>query len=556
MTMPPGMRSHLPGAAAVLSGVLLAAAFPPLECPECAWVALAPLILAARVLPPGRAFRWGWLGGTVFWLISIHWLHHVTWAGYLGLCAYNALYIGAFAAAVSRLLDRWGARRWWVNLGSMLMVVAFWISLEFLRSTLFTGFPWNTLAISQYATTTLRQLASWSGVYGVSAVLVLFNAALALTILRYREGGARCGHTAHPELMLGLLAMALAFVAGAMPFRASPAARHLLRVGLVQTGIPQPDKWSPDTVELIYQRLRRLTSDLHRGGETDLIIWPETALPDELRYSEASYQLVKDLARAGTPLLVGTMDSDAAGGGPPKYFNSSFLFLGDGTLSGVYDKRHLVMFGEYVPLERFLPFINAMTPIQASFTAGETSTVFRLEQPGVSFSSLICFEDTVAYIARDCVRHGARLLVNQTNDAWFERSAASRQHMAHCVFRCVENRVPAVRCANTGVTCHIDEFGIVREEFRHATGSTFEPGTLCTEVRVPPVDMPLTFYTRRGDVVAWAGLSVACLYAAALLGAERRALGTRMKRLVRRRRGRQGAEGSRASERGSESSRC
>ena len=125
------------------------------------------------------------------------------------------------------------------------------------------------------------------------------------------------------------------------------------------------------------------------------------------------------------------------------------------------------MWGEYVPFEDAFPFLWALTPNEASFTPGSKAGVFELAQPAIEFSVLICFEDTLPYLSRRAVKEGARLLVNQTNDAWFERSWASRQHMAHCVFRCIENRVPAVRCANNGVSCFIDSNGTIMDLHGH-----------------------------------------------------------------------------------------
>ena len=177
-----------------------------------------------------------------------------------------------------------------------------------------------------------------------------------------------------------------------------------------------------------------------------------------------------------------------------------------GAPAQAYDKRHLVVFGEYIPLQPYVPFIKALTPISESFSPGSTSTVFCLERPPVRFSVLICFEDTVARLARDSVRNGARLLVNQTNDAWFDPSSASRQHMIQCVFRCVENGVPAVRCANTGVSCTIDRLGRIRDVLDDGAGHVSVMGFRWSRVDVPGAAMPLTFYTRHGDVFAQACL--------------------------------------------------
>jgi apolipoprotein N-acyltransferase len=146
-----------------------------------------------------------------------------------------------------------------------------------------------------------------------------------------------------------------------------------------------------------------------------------------------------------------------------------------------------------------VPLLGRLAPLGFSCTPGATSTVFRLDEPaGAAFSSLICFEDTVAPLARRSVLNGARLLVNQTNDAWFDGTAAAVQHMSHGVFRCIENRVPAVRCANTGVTCFIDPLGRVA---RLEQGADALYAQKSDQVVLPPRAMALTPYTRYGDLL-------------------------------------------------------
>ena len=524
-----------PWAAAGLSGLLLAAAFPGIGWSESAWVALVPLMLAVRTASPGRALRLGVLAGGVFWLIGVHWIRYVTVFGWLALAAYCALFIGVFAWFSGRWFAWAGGASWWRNLGYLAVAPAVWVALEYLRAHLFTGFTWNTLAVSQYRVLPLIQLAAWGGVYAISAVIVCFNAGVATTLLRYREAALRPGRTAHPELLAGLLVLALAAAAGLRALRPGDVRATPVRIGLVQPGIPQIDKWTDETVPLIYRRLEDLTRAVQASNRVDLVVWPETALPDDVRFSEPSYDLVRRLVRTGPPLLVGSMDSLAVSNAPVRYFNSSFLFDNGGEITGYYDKRHLVMFGEYIPLENWLPFLDALTPNLASFSPGTTNEVLYLRTPDIPFTPLICFEDTIPGLSRESVRAGARLLVNQTNDAWFERSAAARQHLAHCVFRCVENRVPAVRAANTGVSCFIDRLGRVNDELVGEGGDPFGPGHLSGWALVPPLDMPLTCYTRHGDRFAQAAAILgggALLIAFAAPRRRRRGLKRKPKRAI------------------------
>jgi len=201
----------------------------------------------------------------------------------------------------------------------------------------------------------------------------------------------------------------------------------------------------------------------------------------------------------GTPLLVGTMDFTASDAGI-RYYNSSILFDTNGNEIGKYDKQHLVPFGEYVP---FPGLMRKFTPIKMDFGHGSGSTLLPVKGKN-SFSVLIFFEDTIAPLAVSAVRAGARWLVNQTNDAWFDPSTQSEQHLAHAVFRCIENRVPMARCCNTGVTCLIDSYGNVKRGIDVRTA-----GFMVGVIHPRPDGAELTFYTRYGDLFARVCLLIA-----------------------------------------------
>jgi apolipoprotein N-acyltransferase len=512
MTTVQRMKQAGPWAAALCSGFLLAASFAPGEFAEAAWIALVPLLVAVRGVDFRRAFTLGLTAGLAFWLPSLWWLTKVTPPGWLGMALYCSLYLALFTVGAALWFRRWGCERWLLNLGFMLFAAAWWAGLELARSTWFTGFAWNPLGASQYRNAALLQPAAWGGVGAVSALVVWVNAGLAMTILQYIERRGHWGRRPHPELIAAFLVVAVTFAWGVKRLRATSPGERPLRVALIQTNIPQEEKWDESTVATIYHRLRELTLGALRGGTSDLIIWPETALPDDVATSEPSYNLVYELVTNGTPILVGSMDTHWPEQGYPTFYNSSFLFDVTGEPLQIYDKQHLVPFGEYIPLPKLLPFLKALTPIQESFSAGSTSTVFSLPGRAVPFSVLICFEDTVAHLARAAVRQGARLLINQTNDAWFDPSAASRQHMIQSILRTVENGVPLVRVANTGVSCVIDRRGAVVARLENETGGTRFAGFKLAEVRPAPADMSMTFYNQHGDLLpCLAGLAALAL---------------------------------------------
>jgi apolipoprotein N-acyltransferase len=507
------LRKTTPFLAAVLSGGLLFLSFPPHAIGVFGWVALVPLILACSGRSPRRAAFLGWLAGAVFFVGSLYWLRHVTWAGYLALAFYCALYFIPFAVLVALRPGGWSSMARLKNLGWMAALAAVWAASEYLRATLLTGFPWNLLGVSQYNQISLIQIADIGGVYLLSALMVFVNAGLAATAMQYIAGLRRAGYQMHIEFMTAMfvLAMASSYGLGILLSKKAPA--EPVHVALIQPNIPEVGTWEPADPELTYERLDTLTELVTHASDLDLIIWPETALPDFVRFSPRSAALVQRFAEKGVPLLAGSMDLEWLEGGRRNYYNASMLFDPRGELIGTYRKQHLVLFGEYIPFEEKIPLINALTPIESSFRSGSESALFSLPGTAGPFSVLICFEDTLPYLARRAARAGAAWLVNQTNDSWFDPDCGSLQHLAHAVFRTVETRLPMVRCTNTGVTCAIDARGRIKR--------TLEPrteGFHIAEVRPADPNQPQTFYTRHGDRFAQACLLTAlAMFTAALI---------------------------------------
>jgi len=373
-----------------------------------------------------------------------------------------------------------------------------WVGLEYARATLFTGFAWNPLGGSQYRTLPIAQVAELGGVYAVSWLVVYMNCALYFT---FRRVAARCrGERVaglHPELMAGLLAVAVALGWGQARrqklWRESEQDGSV-RVVAVQPAIAQTDKWDPETDELVLGRLRDLTS-LSGALRPDLVLWPETALPSVFNVDTNAQKFAASLsAAAGAPLLVGALEYRMSAA-KDFYYNSSFLVGPDGESGGVYRKQHLVLFGEYLPGEDRHPWIGRFSPLGYSCLPGGESVVFRAA--GKPFSPLICFEDTVPALSRAARNAGAGFIVVQTNDAWFDGTPGLQQHMAHSVFRAIENRCPVVRCANTGITCMVDATGGVESMGSGREAALGVAGFHPFEVR--PASGQLSFYTVRGD---------------------------------------------------------
>jgi apolipoprotein N-acyltransferase len=318
--------------------------------------------------------------------------------------------------------------------------------------------------------------------------------------------------------MVGLAIVAICWSWGVRTVRkASPGKGSLLRVVAIQPAIPQLQKWNETHEAEIVKALKEQT-ELALMCKPDLIVWPETATPGMLRIDPVSLRLLEMVANHGqTALLAGSMDYRQEDDHDPEYLNASFLISTNGQISASYNKRHLVLFGEILPFERQVPFIQRWSPLGFSCVPGEPDQpLMQLANPTrnappIPLSVLICFEDAFPYLARRDVRRGARLLINQTNDAWFDGSAASRQHMANAALRTVENRLPMVRAANTGITCFIDRFGRITERVLPSQGNNQSRGFSVASIRAGTSEMALTLYTRFGDWILGIPCAIATL---------------------------------------------
>jgi apolipoprotein N-acyltransferase len=345
------------------------------------------------------------------------------------------------------------------------------------------------------------QIAEFCGVTGLSFAVAFGNIIAVTTPIRLFLEAKTHRVRPHFDLTITLVGIVALLSFGLGRMTTPVASTKSIRVAAVQTNIPQLQKFDAQFAPQVFDKFRRLSElAVKTNPPPDLLVWPESSMPDPARDpTSASYRFVTDFAASTkTDLMLGSLDFDE-----DRDYNAALLISKGGEQVQVYRKIHLVPFGEYIPLRKSFPLFAAIasTWVPGDFARGTEHTVFGLTNPDVRVAPLICFEDTVGDLVRHFVSNGANLLVDITNDGWFLHSSGSQQHLANAKFRCVENRRPMVRAANTGVTCFVSQFGRVIDYLRDDNGETFGEGMFTGEVAVPQ-DRQLTFYTRHGEWLA------------------------------------------------------
>jgi apolipoprotein N-acyltransferase len=505
------VKKTWPWLAAIASGVLYTVCLPPFDQSWLCWIALAPLMAAVWFSGENSRRRWlrnlflGYVSGIVFFTGAFGWL------GALGdlyqsfflhglsflLSIYLAVYF-AFWAWFIGLIRPAVFTASWRNLLVAFVAASAWAAHEWVRGWLFSGFGWNGLGVALHQQTPMIQIAELTGVVGVSFAVAFANAIAVTTPIRLFLEAKAHRMRPHFDLTLTMVAIVGLLAFGLNQMTSSTSSNKAVRVAAVQADVAQRQKFDPQFTNDIFQRFTRLSEiALHANPPPDLLVWPESSMPDPVRDENSmSYQFVKNLAASTTTdLMLGTLDFEGA-----HDYNAALLVSNGGERLQIYRKIHLVPFGEYIPLRHSFPLFATIAGswVPGDFVPGTEHTVFTLSKPDIHVAPLICFEDTVGDLVRRFVVNGANLLVDITNDGWFQRSSGSQQHLADAIFRCVENRRPMVRAANTGVTCFINEFGRVTQILRDDTGDTFTEGVLTGEVNVPQ-DRQMTFYTRQGE---------------------------------------------------------
>jgi apolipoprotein N-acyltransferase len=519
-------------AAAALSACLLELPFPlagplPIWRTVFAWFGLVPLLCAilsksttTHPRPVRRGFLLGYLCGFLWYMGNCYWVRD-TLAKYgdlpaivpvlllIGYSLVLGLYFGLFGLGVALVRQATGSTRL-----ALAAAPVFWAALE-LAAARITSVPWDQLGYSQVDNTLVNQLAPWTGVYGISFLVVAVNALIAGGLVIDRCPPRPFLHGPKPWGIAGVVLMTVGTIGVffAPPRPAATATAVLVQPNLdvaannAWSGAGEWDRHIAEFTKLAGEQCKTYIAGIPQTdasiGEIvcppypthpDLIVWPESPAPfDE---TDPKFQLaLSAIARVEqAPIVVGNIgwDFDA----PTQqwnYYNSALIVAADGNKVGRYDKVHLVPFGEYIPFQNLLTFAHKLTGRVSKFTRGVGPKVFRLN--GHRYGVFICYESVFADEIRGFAQLGAEVLVNISDDGWYGDTSAPWQHLNMMRMRAIENRRWILRDTNNGVTAVIDPYGVVRQSIpRHQVDALPAQFAFRDDV---------TFYTAHGDIFAW-----------------------------------------------------
>jgi apolipoprotein N-acyltransferase len=511
-----------------------------------AWIGLVPWLLVVATRDSNRAaFGWGWLAGFLFFLANLSYMFMNTVPGALAMIAYLALFfgIGGVVLRGTGLLATTSSAA--APVAQVLGIATVWVALEWLRSVMLTGLPWHFLGHSQTPLLALCQIADVTGVYGVSFWVVCINALVAFAFLLPPDRWRRL----LPSAVVTIALIAGVTVYGMLRMRQQDVTYPGPRVLVVQPDHPQaPGGAKSVTQEQSVSFHLDATNRAVRPGEVDLVVWSETTMPplnqearDELRrfpsgqfLTQVHAELMSLASRLRTAVVAGGYyvgDWRDVGGKRTgtDIRNSAFLYSAAGRQVARYDKVHLVPFGEVTPFKQSIPWLYRFflwlgpNSEEYALNAGSPNdlTVFPLafdDSRSCRFVAPICFDGSDAALVARMFRSGrlaidvprdsndpspaekrADFIVSLSNDGWF-RLHQRPQHLQAELFRSIENRAPAARCVNTGISGFVDSCGRVTNTLAARTEGT-------SQQRLMP-DRRLTLYTRFGDAFA-----VACVFA-------------------------------------------
>jgi len=492
---------------AILSGIITGLVFPTMfgkfvlpNLGFLAWFSLIPLFVVIYNQRPRKTFLLTFIAGCVYFSISLYWLYNAL-SRYGGLPPYTSvgvlfllillqsflISIGPFLVSIIRSK---------IKIPALILLPVAWVAAELLRNYFpFGGFSWNNLAYSQAGYPEFIQTADIFGIYGIVFLIVVVNQFFAELIIGWGKASRlHLGIKFVSVFVLFSLFIAYGWYSLETIEKHSPT-QEKISVALVQGNIPQENKWDQEYLEGNLKQYSNYMK-LIANSNIRLAVWPESSYPflvpltvEKFRHETLG---LKGKGAEGPWVLFGAISKDGMTKKNTMY-NSAILVDNDGYIFDRYHKKHLVPFGEYVPLRKLLFFAEKLVANVGDFIPGKKYRA--MEVDGYKVGPLICYEDVFPEIARLETIDGANILVNMTNDAWYGWTSAARQHLAMSIFRAVENRRYMLRATNTGISAVIDSRGIPE-----ITSDMFVQSFIATSV---PLLSGLTIYDKIGDLFAY-----------------------------------------------------
>lgn len=464
----------------VLSGIMMVLCHSPISISPVAFISLIPLLVSFRNDNPSYNFKKGFISGIVSYLGLIYWVViamnryggldiFTSIATMVLLVLYMAFYVAIFSYVITVLKQKYA-------FPVFLSAPFIWVFLEYIRGFFLTGFPWALIAYSQHNFLPFIQVVSITGVYFISFLIVAVNCIFYYVLIEKRIPVLY-------SIVTGVL-IVISILYGVVQLKADGSREGAKKVAIVQGNITQDVKWDERFKAKTVEKYINMTMEY--GNGCDLIIWPETSLPFPFNTTKSfEHQLISLAMSIKADLVFGTVHEEKG----DKFYNSAYLINRHGELAGFYNKVHLVPFGEYTPLRDYIPFLEKITAAGGNFSAGSTNKPIKSSIGNIGV--LICYEGIFPHISVSTVRRGAQVIINLTNDAWYDRTSAPFQHFTFYVFRAIETDRFILRAANTGISAVIDNRGRIKKKTH-----IFEDAVLKDDFYLSDKK---TFYVRYGD---------------------------------------------------------
>jgi apolipoprotein N-acyltransferase len=473
------------------------------------WIALIPLFIALHKTTPKQGALLSWFfgfvqfGGILYWIAFLEAAQSLSGLAWFALVFYLSLYFFLFGW-IYRILDEKSGWGLW-------SAPFIWVALEYIRgSRPWGGFSWGEIGYSQAPYPFLLTFTSWASVYGLTFLMVWFNAWLAhwivITLKDPPENSEKLHLVKWFSFAVPFIVLTVIIISGEFKIKTTQL-KKVGSVALLQPSIDQDVKWSKENEIATYNKLQNLVRTV-KNFHPSLIIWPETAAPSYLLRSPNDLNRVESIIRESkVSHLVGCLDAPQEKNRETHYYNAAIHFTADGKPEGIYHKCHLVPFGEFVPFQKYLTFLGPVVGDLGNFDFGKEYEKFNV--PNFSFSPMICYEVIFPGDVYQAFKTNADALVNISNDAWYGRTASAYQHAMMAVVRAAEERKPLLRASNAGICLATDPFGKILCSTRLFDETTLEADVLLSE------STP-TLYSRWGNWLprlCWVVVAFLCFLA-------------------------------------------